>query len=103
VIVDLGVKGPEPGSGGHMGASFKSIFGGTGGGGNGSSKRQGREGSDVVVAGQCLGGETSLMAPSLIVDHNIPVFGRAVHISTRAHIMSRADTSGVKRSPNRRP
>ena len=63
----------------------------------------GPEGSDVVVAGQCLGGETSLRAPSLIVDHNIPGIWLSPP-STRAHIMSRADIqlSGVNRSRNSR-
>jgi len=85
VVVDLGVKGPEPGSGGHIG-------------------RTGPEGSDVVadpvpdcegkeegwdvVAGQCLG-ETSLMAPSVIVDQNIP----GIWSRRSSHIISRADIS----------
>jgi hypothetical protein len=97
--VVIGDLGPEPGSGGHMGRTeaFESLFGETGGG-NGSSKRQGPEGSGVVVGGQCLGGETSLRAPSLIVDHNIP----GIWSHPRAHIMSRADISGVNRSPHNR-
>ena len=51
----------------------------------------GPEGSDVVVGGQCLGGETSLRAPSLMVDHNIPGFGLAAdsqHVPTSCHVLT---------------